>query len=203
MQRQFSFATVLEYVVLIDAGEEYDNHSLYEMATTKVRMEKSLSGPEKVISIRGDVPAFHVEELEVGKTALITVAPVEGNAKAPDFEASEYARILHLFIDTRMTTAVQHVMEPRTRDELGTAPIDPWYDHIAPPFNDDMFKPAAISNVCEGVTRADIATISRGKKVHEHDDGVLKRQFASLNVVQRHLGDSDSLGSIKIPTENR
>ena len=172
--------TVLEYADLIDAGEEYENHSLYEMAPTKLRKEKSSSGPEKVIWIRGDVPVFDGGEVEVGQTALKTAAPVDGNARAPDFEASEYARILHVFIDTRMRTAIQQLMEPRTRGELDRAPIDPWCDHIAHLFNDYMFKPAAINNVCVGVTRADIATIDPGKKVHDRDGGLLKRKFANF-----------------------
>ena len=38
------------------------------------------------------------KEVEVGQPALTTAAPVEGNARALEFQASEYARILHVFI---------------------------------------------------------------------------------------------------------
>ena len=46
-------------------------------------------------------------------------------SREPDFEASEYCRLLHTLGDARMTATRSQLMEPKTHDELDREPVDP------------------------------------------------------------------------------
>lgn len=65
-----------------------------------------------------------------------------------------------------MSTAREHLMLPRSREELYFTQIDPWDDLIVVLFNDDDFMPDPAPMLVDGVTRSAIAGIDRGEVVY-------------------------------------
>jgi hypothetical protein len=90
-----------------------------------------------------------------------------GATRAPAFTASEHARILHVLIDDRMTSARRLLSRPRDRDELDRELINTWDDHICPLFNDRSFAPACNELLCDGITASDVAGIEPLRVEHE------------------------------------
>jgi hypothetical protein len=80
-------------------------------------------------------------------------------SRAPPFSASEHARLMHVLIDPRMTTARQMLTRPRNMDELDREPISPWDHHILPLFNYPTFVPEPISDLCHGIQLCDLEGI--------------------------------------------
>jgi hypothetical protein len=103
-----------------------------------------------------------------------------GGTRAPAFSASEYARLLHVLVDARMTIARRLLSRPRDRDELDREPVNPWDDHIAPLFNDSNFAPVACDTVCDGITAADISSIDPSQLPHQRSSSKLSEKWAKL-----------------------
>jgi hypothetical protein len=103
-----------------------------------------------------------------------------GASRAPAFTASEHARILHVLIDARMTSARRLLSRPRERDELDREPINPWDDHICPLFNDRSFAPACNELLCDGITASDVAGIEPLRVEHERTSSQLADKWAKL-----------------------
>ena len=154
------------------------SHTLHNLAATQVKIHKNAAGVEAIAWVRGDIPVFDGDEVKIGEPSLNQSNPAP--CREPSFEASEYARILHVLGDTRMLTARQLLMEPRTRDELDGEPIDVWFEHVAPLFNEISFKPDAVAVLFGGVSRSDISTIDPSKRPYEREAGVLKKKFAAF-----------------------
>lgn len=47
------------------------------------------------------------------------------STREPNFETSDFSRLLHVLADTKMLTEITLLMEPRTRAELESEPVDP------------------------------------------------------------------------------
>lgn len=185
-QRQFSLQDAMNFLAREEEEEnaadvESDPHFLQNLLPSAVEIEKNGSGVEIIGWLRGDVPVFESEEIKVKEPT--TPGTANTSSREPDFEASEYYRSLHTLSDARMTSVGSQLMEPQTRDELDRECIDPWTDEIVPLFNDDLFKPHAISSLAGDVTRDDIASIDPSNRIHERPAGVLKRNFGDFKSI--------------------
>ena len=179
VQRQFSVADALALVDYVEDGREGAPPFLASLQSTSVRVTKDIKGQEDFQWVRGDVPVFIKSEIIVGKPDICQ-DQVVCRTREPDFEASEYCRLLHVLADPRMTTARAQLMESRTRDELDSGNIDPWSDSISSLFNDVDFTPCPVEKLAGGVTRSDIMTINLRVRPYERQGGLLKRKFAEF-----------------------
>lgn len=100
--------------------------------------------------------------------------------RQPDFESSEFARLLHALADPRMSTACERLMRPRSREELDSTPSDPWDEFISVLYNDVSFQPSSVRNLAGGVTRSDIAGIDPASRTHHRTASTLKSKFGQL-----------------------
>ena len=181
-QRQFSLQDAIAFLDreeedAIEPDPERDPHFLQSLLPSAVKIQKDRTG-DIIRWIRGDAPVFDGDEIKVNEPA--TDRTVNTPSREPDFEVSEYCRLLHTLGDARVTSTRSQLMEPKTRDELDREPVDPWTDAMAPLFNDVFFRPHPISSLAGGVTREDIASIDLSNRVHERPAGVLKRKFGEF-----------------------
>lgn len=105
---------------------------------------------------------------------------VGSSRRQPDFEAGEFARLLHVLADARMSTAVQRIMRPRTRQELDVTTTDPWDEFIAELYNDDAFMPSPVHLLSGGVTRSDLDGIDPAQRPYHRTASTLKMKFGQL-----------------------
>lgn len=96
------------------------------------------------------------------------------------FTAGEYARLLHVLADTRMATARQRLMCPRSRQELDCIRTDPWDEYISGLFNDESFRPESVDMLAGGITRSDIDTINPAVLPCPRTASTLKTKFGQL-----------------------
>jgi hypothetical protein len=110
--------------------------------------------------------------------------------RSPIFSASEYARLLHVLVDARMTSARRLLSRPRDRDELDREPVNPWDVHMAPLFNDSRFAPVACKALCDGITAADVFGVDPSKLVHQRTSSQLSEKWAKLQSEYTKILDS-------------
>jgi hypothetical protein len=100
--------------------------------------------------------------------------------RRPSFGVGELAHLLHTVTDPRISTARRLVCERRNREDLDAQPVCPWTDHIAPLFNGPHFKPDRITELSNGVTASDIATVDTSVGPFERDGSTLSAKYAEL-----------------------
>lgn len=185
VQRQFCVQGALTLVAHIETRAGVSGFRICLLSSTSVRVTKTITGEEKIFWGSEDVPIFNGKRLKSDFLYRIPIKTlnVSGeafNAREPGFEASEYCRLLHVLPDARMTTARTQLTIPKSREELDTEHVDPWTDHIAPIFNDSMFKPDPVFTLSGGVTRSDIAAIDPVRRPYVRIAGVLSRKFVEF-----------------------
>ena len=162
----------------IEPDLERDPHFLQSLLQFAVKIQKYRTGGDIIRWIPGDVPVFDRYEIKVNEPA--TDRTVNTPSREPEFEASEYCKLLHTLGNARLTSTRSQLMKPKTRDELDREPVDPWTDAIALLFNDVLFRPHPISSLADGVMRDDIASIDPSNRVHERPAAVLERNFGEF-----------------------
>ena len=185
VQRGFSINTALE---LVD-NAELECHSpssaadaLSRIPPTTVKVTKEPGGTEGLHWSRRDILVLEDEEVILGISLLQDYqAQSDGTRqREPDFESSDFCRLLHVLNDARMTRTRSMLMEPRTRADLDAESVDVWTDHIAPLFNDATFEPPAFRRFAGAVTVADISGIDSSRCTSTRHSGVLKRKFGEF-----------------------
>ena len=127
--------------------------SLFNLPSTMVKVLKDGNGDDEVNWSKGDIPLFDNDEVVVGKPDINIVNKSSVNnstSRETSFEASEYARLLHVLAHERMATARSSLMETRTRQQLDEESLDPWTSNITPLYNDQRLCRLGISH-CEEV----------------------------------------------------
>lgn len=104
----------------------------------------------------------------------------EPRRKQVIWEASEYARLLHVLIDARTTVAHQQLLCPLTREDLDVVTVDPWDEHISPLYNENQFALEVIRTLAGGVTRSEIFAIDPVPRPHTRDTSTFKSKFSQL-----------------------
>jgi hypothetical protein len=143
------------------------------------------SSAQVVWATSAAAPRFQSTPLGVYVAQHATDAPTATAAAAtgsrlPAFSASEHARLLHVLIDARMTTARRSLSRPRDRDELDREPQCPWDAHIAPLFNDEHFAPHTNTVLCDGITTTDVQGIDPCTCEHSREASTLSDKWAKL-----------------------
>eukprot|EP00177_Eucheuma_denticulatum_P002902 GFKZ01005218.1.p1 GENE.GFKZ01005218.1~~GFKZ01005218.1.p1 ORF type:complete len:238 (-),score=14.12 GFKZ01005218.1:831-1544(-) len=185
-QARFSVETDTDLVDHTDNSMHLTNGAsrLKLLSATVVKVDKTNLGVEEFTWQRGGKPVFNdqgtIREGEPTIVDGVNSSTVLVTKCEPNFQASEYCRILHVLADARMTRARTQLMEPRTRAELDTEAVNPWTDHIDLQFNDESFTPVPSTILCDGVTRSDISSLKPNLRPYERDGGVLKRKLAEL-----------------------
>lgn len=100
--------------------------------------------------------------------------------RQPDFEAGEHARLLHVLVDARISTARQHLMHSRSREELDCTPTYLWDELILGLFNEDDFMLDPVPMIEGDVTRSDIEGIDPAAHTFESTASTLKVKFGQL-----------------------
>ena len=136
VQRGFCINTAFE---LADHTESESNIfspaalALSRIPSTTVKVVKESNGAEGIHWSRGDIPVLEDENVLFSLPILREYREQDGKRqREPDFEASEFCRLLHVMNDSRMTTTRSMLMEPRTLAQLDSEPVDVWIDSIAP-----------------------------------------------------------------------
>jgi hypothetical protein len=153
------------------------------------RAEKSpTSGDSNLCLVwwKGDIPIISADGSDVmacasrGSSGEAKVSGGAGVVRERAFTACDYARLMHVLCDARMTRARQLIMRPKDKDDLDRAPVCPWSDHVAPLYNDINFQPEAIDKFVDGICRDDLNAIDPSGLNIERTGGLLRRKWGEL-----------------------
>lgn len=95
----------------------------------------------------------------------------------PDFEDSEYCRLLHALADRKMASHLSGLMDATKCDNI-------WRTKVALIFNDTRFQPSPVRSLSGGVSKTDIADL-RPVFVRERDGETLQNKFAEFKSLYR------------------